>query len=48
MNLSRAASFTHAPGSPCGAEPAAPVMRLIPSMSRLLANVLYFYDTNVS
>src|SRR3984957_11475137 len=37
MNFSRAASLTHAPGSPSAAEPAAPVMRLIPSMSCLLA-----------
>src|ERR1700722_7132255 len=36
MNFSRAASLTHAPGSPSAAEPAAPVMRLIPSMSCLL------------
>src|SRR5580698_1876552 len=37
MNFSRAASFTHDPGSPSAARSAAPVMRLIPSMSRLLA-----------
>src|ERR1039457_5342177 len=36
MNFSRAASLTHDPGSPSGAEPAAPVMRLIPSMSLVL------------
>jgi len=33
MNFSRAASLTHDPGSPLGAGSAAPVMRLIPSMS---------------
>src|ERR1700735_2085030 len=37
MNFSRAASLTHDPGSPSAARSAAPVMRLIPSMSRLLA-----------
>jgi hypothetical protein len=36
MNFSRAASLTHDPGSPSGAEPAARVMRLIPSMSLVL------------
>src|SRR6516225_2293387 len=33
MNFSRAASLTHDPGSPLVARSAAPVMRLIPSMS---------------
>src|SRR5262245_8688711 len=36
MNFSRAASLTHDPSSPSGARPAAPVMRLIPSMSLVL------------
>src|SRR5215471_19466004 len=36
MNFSRAASLTHDPGSPSGARSAAPVMRLIPSMSLVL------------
>jgi hypothetical protein len=48
MNFSRAASLTHDPGSPSGAEPAAPVMCLIPGMSRLLAAGTTFYDTSVS
>src|SRR5215831_8721377 len=49
MNFSRAASLTHDPDSPSGARSAAPVMRLIPSMSRLLAvGSPIFYDTNVS
>src|SRR5215831_21346773 len=36
MNFSRAGSLTHDPSSPLGARPAAPVMRLIPSMSLVL------------
>src|SRR6476620_687283 len=36
MNFSRAASLTHDPGRPSGARSAAPVMRLIPSMSVVL------------
>ena len=36
MNFSRAASLAHDPGSPSAARSAAPVMRLIPSMSLLL------------
>jgi hypothetical protein len=45
MNFSRAASLTHDPGSPSVARSAAPVMRLIPSMSLILPPL---YDTNVS
>src|ERR1700733_8504211 len=48
MNFSRAASLTHDPGSPSAARSAAPVMRLIPSMSRLLAaQPAVVDDTNV-
>src|SRR5690349_11779245 len=36
MNFSRASSLTHDPGSPSRAEPAAPVTRLMPSMSLVL------------
>jgi hypothetical protein len=49
MNFSRAASLTHDPGSPLAARSAAPVMRLIPNMSRLLAaEARHLYDTSVS
>src|SRR5215472_17324054 len=48
MNFSRAASLTHDPGSPSGAEPAAPVIRLIPSMSHALLAAQPCYGTSVS
>src|ERR1700683_5013341 len=47
MNFSRAASLTHDPGSPSAARSAAPVMRLIPSMSCLLAAQPAVVDTSV-
>src|ERR1700759_1924338 len=48
MNFSRAASSTHEPGWPSDARSAAPVMRFIRDMSRLLTAGNPFYDTNVS
>src|SRR6204780_3476271 len=49
MNFSRAASLAQDPGSPLAARSAAPVMRLIPNMSCLLATEpATFCDTSVS